>query len=190
MSQKPPLELSSKTGVGIGRLLRYGGGRERKRERRSRMRASSPRGSSLSFSARVARPMAVAIGLPPWLCAVGGAPFCCGGLHLIRHGDAMTPSPQGEGFWLIAVKQTPPAGGSRSFFPQKKRRTPAGTMHSTPTVWQAWPAQPDTRVKRAEKEREGCGSSLLVSGPFPLFFTKACQTADHPNAGFFVSFFS
>ena len=23
-----------------------------------------------------------------------------------------------------------------------------------------------------------------------LFFTKACQTADHPNAGFFVSFFT
>ena len=215
LRQKPlPITLP-KTSVGIGRLLRYGGGRYTKKG------AMIPDTSKLApgifalfFCAHCApdgcrhRPAALVVccreerrfaaakraGIALRARKGGNAP--CEALHLIRHGDAMTPSPQGEGFWLIAVKQTsprsqreiPPAGGLPLVFSAEKTAYPRRCNHSTPTVWQAWPAQPVTRVKRAEKERESCGSSLLVSGPFPLFFTKACQTAVYQKRRFLCFF--
>ena len=189
LRQKPlPITLP-KTSVGIGRLLRYGGGRYTKKG------AMIPDTSKLApgifalfFCAHCApdgcrhRPAALVVccreerrfaaakraGIALRARKGGNAP--CEALHLIRHGDAMTPSPQGEGFWLIAVKQTsPPAGGLPLVFSAEKTALPRRHSNSTTTVWQAWPAKPDKRAKRAEKRVWKQRASLLarlIPNPF------------------------
>ena len=66
-----------------------------------------------------------------------------------------------------------PQRESRSFFPQEKRRTPAGD--TTQQCGRPITQRVIARVKRAEKEPERRYASLLAVSAFPTLFHTACR---------------
>ena len=101
-----------------------------------------------------------------WSCALL-PPFCCGKTSGGRCG-ALFPH-------IL----------TRSFFPRKKRRTPAGD--TIQAIGRPITQRAIGRVKRAEKRTEVRGASLLAQSNLPSFFHIACRnkpTKDWFSGGF------